>query len=221
MLARVIKLAVLAGAGIAAWKAYSAKGEARPFLEQALQDGVATLQAARSAQIRGSAAELRRFAQQLEHDHEELNRKLAEAAGVDVPELDAQQHEALRRIDHLQGTDFDSAWLRHMTRGHGQAIRMFQRESDQSGPGADIATEALPKLREHDRKLAELRSAARTSNGGSHGGSGNGGNGGNGGTGSESASGRSEAVGGEDTGSGGDDTDGQRGGPGREGGNPG
>ena len=93
MLARIIKLAVIAGAGAAAWKAYARRGEPRTFLDQALQDGVAEVEAARSAQLRGASAGLRRFAQQLEHDHAALNDRIAEAAGRSVPEPDARQRD--------------------------------------------------------------------------------------------------------------------------------
>jgi predicted outer membrane protein len=157
MLARIIKLAVLAGAGVAAWKAYGKRGESRPFLEQALYDGVAAVEAARSAQLRGAGAELRRFAQQLEHDHAALNGKLAEAAGVDIPQPDARQRSLLHEIDQQQGQAYDRAWLRHLARSHGRAIRMFQREVEQGGAGTALAAEALPTLREHDRRLTELR----------------------------------------------------------------
>jgi putative membrane protein len=158
MIGKIIKFAMLAGAGVAAWKAYERRGESRPFLEQALHDGVGGVEVARSAQLRGASAELRRFAQQLEHDHVELNRKLAEAAGVDIPRPDARQRGVLHELDQHQGEAYDRSWLRHMARSHGRAIRMFQREVDQAGAGASIAAEALPKLRDHDRRLAVIRS---------------------------------------------------------------
>lgn len=157
MFARMIRFAVLAGAGIAAWKAYARqRDEPLGFLERALHDGTAEVAAARSAQLRGASAELRRFAQQLEHDHVALNERLAEATGRGIPEPDARQHATLHRLDQHQGEAYDRAWLRHMARSHGRAIRMYQREVDQAGAGAEIATDALPKLREHDRQVAAL-----------------------------------------------------------------
>lgn len=160
MLARIIKLAMLAGAGAAAWKAYARRGEPKTFLERALQDGVAEVEAARSAQLRGASAELRRFAQQLEHDHATLNGQLADAAGCGIPKPDARQRDTLQRLDQQQGEDYDRAWLRHMARSHGRAIRMYQREVDQGGTSAAIAADALPKLREHDRQVAGLASGS-------------------------------------------------------------
>lgn len=160
MIFRILKLAVLAGAGMAAWKAMQQRqdGQDRPFLESALQDGVAMAEAARSAQLRGASAELRGLAQQLEHDHGELNRKLAEAAGVDQPEgPDDRAREELRKLDACQGEAYDRTWLRHMARGHSRALRMFQREVDRSGTGAALASQALPKLREHERRIRELQ----------------------------------------------------------------
>lgn len=156
MIARVLKLALLAGAGMAAWKAMQPR-QSGPFFERALRDGAAEGQAARSAQLRGASAELRRFAQQLEHDHAGLNARLAEAGGLQVPEPDARQQAGLARIDACQGEAYDRAWLRHMARGHARAIRMFQREVDMGGVGASLAAQALPTLRGHARRIDALR----------------------------------------------------------------
>jgi putative membrane protein len=161
MIARVLKLALLAGAGMAAWKAMQPR-QSGPFFERALRDGVAEVQAARSAQLRGASAELRRFAQQLEHDHAGLNARLAEAGGLQVPEPDTRQQTGLARIDACQGEAYDRAWLRHMARGHARAIRMFQREVDIGGVGASLAAQALPTLRGHARRIDALREPGGT-----------------------------------------------------------
>lgn len=156
MIIKVIKLALLAGAGAAAWKALSQKAPGS-FFEQALRSGAAEVEAAKSAQLRGASAELRRFAQQVEHDHNELNQKLAEAGGLQVPEPDARQQAMLRQLDDHQGEEYDRAWLRHMARSHAKAIKLYQHTVDQAGAGAQIASQALPKLREHARQVEELQ----------------------------------------------------------------
>ena len=160
MLGRLIKLGVLAGAGYAAWKTLSKPQGLRkqPFFQQALQSGVADVAAARSAQLRGASAEVRAFAQQLEHDHREHNLELAQAAGLDLPEPDARQASALHAIDQKQGEAYDQAWLKHMARCHGDAIRLYERELAQSGAGGPLAEEVLPKLRAHAARIAELQS---------------------------------------------------------------
>lgn len=160
MIFRVLKLAMLAGAGMAAWKAMQQRqaGHDGPFLESALHDSVAMAEAARSAQLRGASAELRGLAQQLEHEHGELNAKLAAAGGRDVPDGPGDRaREELRKLDACQGAAYDRAWVRYMARGHARALRMFQREVEQSGDGASVASEALPKLREHERRIRDLQ----------------------------------------------------------------
>ncbi|MGY0611576.1 MULTISPECIES: DUF4142 domain-containing protein [unclassified Luteimonas] len=163
MIFKAIRLAMLAGAGVAAWKAFNnrptGKRASGSFFEQALQSGTGEVEAARSAQLRGASAELRRFAQELEHDHGELNRRLAEAGGFDVPEPDDQQRKTLRALDGHQGAAYDRAWLRHMARSHASAIRLYQRTADAGGPGASLASEALSTLRDHARTVEELRHA--------------------------------------------------------------
>lgn len=159
MILRAIKLALLAGAGVAAWKAVSRQSPGS-FFEQALRSGVGEVEAARSAQLRGASAEVRRFAQQVEHDHSELNERLAEAGGLEVPEPDTRQQAMLRGLDASQGPAYDRGWLRHMARSHAKAISLYQRTVDQAGPGAQVASQALPKLREHARKVEELQLSA-------------------------------------------------------------
>ena len=161
MIGKVFKLALLAGAGVAAWKAATRQQAPGSFFDQALRSGAAEVEAAKSAQLRGASAEVRRFAQQMEHDHRELNQQLAQASGQQIPQPDARQLEMLRQIDAKQGAAFDRAWLRHMGRSHDKAIRLYQRTVDQAGPGAQIAAQALPKLREHARQVKELQEAPR------------------------------------------------------------
>lgn len=161
MILKAIRLAMLAGAGVAAWKAFNNRQggtqAAGSFFQEALQRGVADVEAARSAQLRGASAELRRFAQQLEHDHGQLNQGLADAAGIDLPEPDDRQRKALHALDDHQGAAYDRAWLRHMARGHAGAIRLYQRAADADGPGAALAAGALSTLREHARTMEDLR----------------------------------------------------------------
>ncbi|MEN1958387.1 DUF4142 domain-containing protein [Luteimonas changyuni] len=164
MILKAIRLAMLAGAGVAAWKAFNNRQAgtqaAGSFFQEALQRGVADVEAARSAQLRGASAELRRFAQQLEHDHGQLNQGLADAAGSDLPEPDDRQRKALHALDDHQGAAYDRAWLRHMARGHAGAIRLYQRTADADGPGAALASGALSTLREHARTMEDLRRAS-------------------------------------------------------------
>lgn len=161
MLGRIIKLAVVAGAGYAAWKAYAGKGGGGDFYSEALAAGAAEVEAARSAQLRGAAAELRRLAQHMEHAHGEINTRLSEAAGTTVPEPDERQREALRAIEAHQGEAFDQAWLRHEAQSHARAIRLFKQQVGRKGPGADVAAEILPELQAHADEIAALQAGPR------------------------------------------------------------
>lgn len=156
MLANVIKLGVLAGVGYAAWKAF-ARQQSHSFFKQALQAGAADVEAARSAELRGAAAGVRGFAQQLEREHAHQNLQLAEASGLKIPPPDARQRGTLHQLDLQQGEAYDRAWLRHMAQSHHTAIQLYQHEVDKAGPGAELAAEALPQLRANARRVAELQ----------------------------------------------------------------
>lgn len=157
MLGRMVRLAVVAGAGYAAWKAYSKRNAEDGFFAQALGQGAAEVEAARSAQLRGASVELRKLAQHMEHAHIAINKRLSEAAGTEVPVLDERQRQALHAIEAQQGEAFDQAWLAHEAQSHARAIRLFRREAGREGPGAEVAAELLPELQAHADAIAALR----------------------------------------------------------------
>src|SRR5690606_29143881 len=129
--------------------------------------GVADVAAARSAQLRASSAEVRAFAQQMEHEHSEHNLELAQAGGLDMPEPDERQQGELQAIDRLQGEAYDQAWLKHMAKCHRNAIRLYERELAQDGAGGPLAEEVLPRLRSHAERISQLQ---RTGSGAKQGG---------------------------------------------------
>ncbi|HEY4531435.1 MAG TPA: DUF4142 domain-containing protein [Luteimonas sp.] len=194
MLGRLIKLGMVAGAGYAAWKALSKQQAKQPFFQQALQSGVADVAAARSAQLRAASAEVRAFAQQMEHEHSEHNLELAQAGGLDLPEPDERQQAELQAIDRLQGEAYDQAWLKHMAKCHRNAIRLYERELGQDGAGGPLAEEVLPRLRSHAERISQLQQAGSAAKqGGEGGGAGSpGGSGGSGSTGGTGGSGSSD-----------------------------
>ena len=157
MLGRIVRLAAVAGAGYAAWKVYSKKRAGDGFFAQALGDGAAEVEAARSAQLRGASVELRKLAQHMEHAHISINKRLSEAAGTEVPLVDEAQRQALHEVEAQQGEAFDQAWLAHEAQSHERAIRLFRREARHGGPGADVAAELLPELQAHADEIAALR----------------------------------------------------------------
>ncbi len=160
MLGRLIKLGVVAGASYAAWKALSKQPPKQSFFQQALQSGIADVAAAQSAQLRAASADVRAFAQQLEHDHGGHNRDLADASGLDLAEPDDRQLADLHAIDLLQGEAYDRAWLKHMSKCHRRTIRLYEREVEQGGAGGPLAEEVLPRLRAHAERIGQLQAPA-------------------------------------------------------------
>lgn len=160
MLGRIIKLAVVAGAGYAAWKAYADRGAGGDFFAQALREGALEVESARSAQLRGASTGVRRLAQHMEHAHGTINKRLSEEAGTEVPVPDDAQRAALHAIEAHQGDAYDQAWLRHEADAHARAIRLYERAAKGKGPGADVASELLPELRAHAEEITALREGA-------------------------------------------------------------
>lgn len=131
------------------------------FFTQALAGGAAEVMAARLALEKSRHQGLRAFAQQLERDHSDANRQLAEASGKPaMPPADAAHQQAMDALKAKEGADFDRAWLEQMARDHATTIALFEnaaRSPQASAKARQLAGTALPKLRDHAQTTQRLR----------------------------------------------------------------
>lgn len=132
------------------------------FVAQALAGGAAEVHAARLALEESKHAGIREFAQKLERDHTEANRKMAEASGKPaMPEPDAGHRKAMDALRGLSGAGFDRAWLAQMDQDHARTIALFEnatRSPQVSARSKALAQATLPALRDHAHTVQRLRS---------------------------------------------------------------
>ena len=132
------------------------------FVAQGLAGGAAEVHAARLALEKSKHAGIREFAQKLERDHTDANRKMAEASGKPaMPEPDAGHRKAMDALGGMSGAEFDRAWLAQMDQDHARTIALFEnatRSPQVSARSKALAQATLPALRDHAQTVQRLQS---------------------------------------------------------------
>ena len=124
------------------------------FVRMSATGGMAEVVAGKEASHSANAM-VKDFGQKMVQDHTNLGQELASVAktkGVEMPtELAADDATEIKKMNGMNGTAFDSAYLKSQVLAHQKAIALFQKEAEE-GTDADLkvlAQGALPKLREH------------------------------------------------------------------------
>ncbi len=132
------------------------------FVAQGLAGGAAEVHAARLALEKSKHAGIREFAQKLERDDTDANRKMAEASGKPaMPEPDAGHRKAMDALGGMSGAEFDRAWLAPMDQDHARTIALFEnatRSPQVSARSKALAQATLPALRDHAQTVQRLQS---------------------------------------------------------------
>ncbi|KAE9654223.1 DUF4142 domain-containing protein [Pseudomonas fluorescens] len=147
---------------LAAQGAFAAQDD--DFVEDASAKGVAEVEAGKLAQEKGSAADVKAFADMMIKDHTAANAKLktiADAKNLKVSDSAELMDKAKAMILELRGAkSFDQAYANNQVKAHEATIEIFEKEISE-GKDAEVkafATETLPKLKshlEHAKTLSE------------------------------------------------------------------
>lgn len=146
--------------GMAANLALAADGD--NFVDEASAKGLAEIETAKLALEKGTAEDVRTFAQQMIDDHTKSNQELAQLAGeknLEMSDNATLMDRAKAMILQLRdGENFDQAYANNQVVAHEQTIELY-RDYIQDGENADLkrfAEQTLPTLEqhlEHARKL--------------------------------------------------------------------
>ncbi|WP_296188768.1 DUF4142 domain-containing protein [Pseudomonas sp. UBA1879] len=135
------------------------------FVEDASAKGVAEVEAGKLAQEKGSAADVKSFAEMMVKDHTAANAKLksiADAKKLDVSDSAMLMDKAKSMILELRSAkSFDQAYANNQVKAHEATIALFEKEASQ-GKDADLkafAAETLPKLKTHLQHAQALAKA--------------------------------------------------------------
>ncbi|ROM55509.1 hypothetical protein BK648_06195 [Pseudomonas poae] len=139
--------------GLASQGAFAAQDD--DFVEDASAKGVAEVEAGKLALEKGSAADVKSFADMMVKDHTAANAKLksiADAKNLKVSDSAELMDKAKAMILELRSAkSFDQAYANNQVKAHEATIEIFEKEISE-GKDAEIkafATETLPKLKSH------------------------------------------------------------------------
>jgi putative membrane protein len=168
IMAHLIKVSTLALlAALASQGAFAAQDN-DDFVEDASAKGVAEVEAGKLAQEKGSASDVKSFADMMVKDHTAANSKLkmiADKKNLEVSDSAELVDKAKSMILELRSSEsFDQAYANNQVKAHEATIALFEKEAS-NGKDAELkafAAETLPKLKEH---LAHAQALAKAHGG--------------------------------------------------------
>ena len=132
------------------------------FVAKVIDCNVSEKDLAEKAIKNAQSEDVRKYAQHLLSDHEKMNQKALGMArdlkiGV-VTGTSADHKKALADLLTKSGKDFDRAYIRHMVKGHEEAVKLFESQAKNATRQEirTFATQALPTLREHLERARKL-----------------------------------------------------------------
>lgn len=135
------------------------------FVEDASAKGVAEVEAGKLALEKGTAADVKTFADMMVKDHTAANQKLkalANKKNIDVSDDAELLDKAKAMILELRSAkSFDQAYANNQVKAHEATIEIFEDEI-KNGEDAELkafATETLPKLKAHLVEAKKLAAA--------------------------------------------------------------
>lgn len=137
------------------------------FIMKAAQGGMAEVELGKLAVQKASNDRVKQFGQQMVDDHSRAGdelKSLASSKGMTVPTtINAKDRATKKRLEGMQGADFDRAYMQDMVNDHQQDIADFQKEADH-GSDPDVkawAAKTLPTLQHHLQMAQEAWNAVK------------------------------------------------------------
>jgi len=138
--------------------------EAKDFLTEAAQGGVAEVELGKMAATKAANLDVKKFAQMMVDDHTKANndlKALAQKKGIQVPtDTDADHKATMDDLRNLVGAEFDKAYVEDMYDDHRHDVAEFEEQSENSSD-PDVkafAVKTLPVLRKHLEAIEAIRS---------------------------------------------------------------
>jgi putative membrane protein len=134
------------------------------FVAKAAQGGMTEIALSKVAATRSSDPGVRKFAEQMVHDHQNANDELSSIARkkrLNVPtSLDAEHQAVVQKINNKSGREFDQAYGRQMAMDHAQTVALFDGATRSTDPDlVEFAKKTLPTLKKHEHMAAKLPGA--------------------------------------------------------------
>lgn len=140
------------------------------FVTRAAEANKSEIDLAQLAQRTTEHAGLKAFAEQLERDHEQANdqlddlldRKDVDLPGVGLPEPTEAQKAKRDRLDDLDGTAFDRAWIDEIAAAHQASVDRYSKARSSADPDVKaFADRILPIITTHLEHAQALQKSLR------------------------------------------------------------
>jgi putative membrane protein len=135
------------------------------FVDKAVSSGRAEVELSQLAIQKSPTPRVKEFAQKMVDDHSKASldlKTIAQDKGLKIPlEMDDDHMKALKKLQSLDGANFDAQYIDLMIEDHEKNVSLFTAASDDKKLNAQLQTFAqrtLPILKEH---LAHVRALGK------------------------------------------------------------
>jgi putative membrane protein len=124
------------------------------FIQMAGSLGLLQVRLGKLAEEKGSSTVVRDFGKRMQADYAKANEELAAGAkqsAYPAPVLLRQHQQVVDRFKGMSRSSFDKKYMAEMLNEHGEAVRLFQQESEGGRVASlkQLASRLLPTLQQH------------------------------------------------------------------------
>ena len=124
------------------------------FIQMAGSLGLLQLRLGKLAEEKASSSVVRDFGKRMQADYAKANEELAAGAkqsAYPAPVLLRQHQQVVERFKGMSRSSFDKKYMAEMLNQHGDAVRLFQQESEGGRVASlkQLASRMLPTLQQH------------------------------------------------------------------------
>jgi len=124
------------------------------FIQMAGSLGLLQVRLGKLAEEKGSSSVVRDFGKRMQADYAKANEELATGAkqsAYPAPVLLRQHQQVVERFKGMSRSSFDKKYMAEMVDDHGEAVRLFQQESEGGRVASlkQLASRMLPTLQQH------------------------------------------------------------------------
>jgi putative membrane protein len=124
------------------------------FIQMAGSLALLQVRLGKLAEEKGSSSVVRDFGKRMQADYAKANEELATGAkqsAYPAPVLLRQHQQVVERFRGMSRSSFDKKYMAEMLNEHGEAVRLFQQESEAGRVASlkQLASRMLPTLQQH------------------------------------------------------------------------
>ena len=139
------------------------------FILDAAKGGMAEVELGKLAADRAQNDEVKKFAQRMVDDHSKANdqlKQIADSKGIKLPsDVESKDKALMQRLEKLNGTAFDRAYMNAMVNDHVKDVSEFKKEANggRDSQVKSFASSTLPTLEEHLQQAKQARTSTTSS----------------------------------------------------------